>query len=41
MTMSIEKKLEELGLELPPAPAPKGNYVGAKWAGNIAFSCGQ
>ena len=39
--MSIEKKLEEMGLHLPPAPEPMGNYIGAKWAGNIAFSCGQ
>lgn len=39
--MSIEEKLEKMGLSLPPAPAPKGNYIGAKWAGNIAFSCGQ
>ena len=39
--MSVEKKLEKMGLKLPPAPAPKGNYIGAKWAGNIAFSCGQ
>ena len=39
--MSIEEKLASLGIELPEAPAPIGNYVGAKWAGNIAFSCGQ
>ena len=39
--MSVEEKLEKMGLKLPPAPAPKGNYIGAKWAGNIAFSCGQ
>ena len=39
--MSIEEKLEKMGVKLPPAPAPKGNYIGAKWAGNIAFSCGQ
>lgn len=39
--MSVEKKLEGLGLKLPTAPAPAGNYIGAKWAGNIAFSCGQ
>ena len=39
--MSVEKKLETMGLKLPPAQAPKGNYIGAKWAGNIAFSCGQ
>ena len=39
--MSIEEKLVKLGLELPPAPSPKGNYIGAKWVNNIAFSCGQ
>jgi len=39
--MSVEEKLKEMGLELPQAPAPMGNYIGAKWAGNIAFSCGQ
>ena len=39
--MSIETKLKKLGLELPPPPNYKGNYIGAKWAGNIAFSCGQ
>jgi enamine deaminase RidA (YjgF/YER057c/UK114 family) len=39
--MFIEAKLKRLGLELPPPPAPKGNYIGAKWVGNIAFSCGQ
>jgi enamine deaminase RidA (YjgF/YER057c/UK114 family) len=39
--MNVEEKLERMGLKLPPAPAPKGNYIGAKWAGNIAFSCGQ
>jgi len=39
--MFVEEKLKELGLELPQAPAPKGVYIGAKWVGNIAFSCGQ
>jgi enamine deaminase RidA (YjgF/YER057c/UK114 family) len=39
--MSIEAKLKNLGLELPPPPNYKGNYIGAKWANNIAFSCGQ
>jgi enamine deaminase RidA (YjgF/YER057c/UK114 family) len=39
--MSVEEKLEELGLKLPPAPAPAGNYIGSKWVGNIAFSAGQ
>ena len=39
--MSVEERLAKQGLELPPAPAPKGNYVGAKWTEKIAFSCGQ
>jgi enamine deaminase RidA (YjgF/YER057c/UK114 family) len=39
--MSIEAKLKNLGLELPPPPNYKGNYIGAKWANNIVFSCGQ
>ena len=39
--MNVEAKMKKLGIELPTAPTPKGNYIGAKWAGNIAFSCGQ
>lgn len=39
--MSVEAKLEKLGLKLPPAPAPVGVYLGAKQAGNIVFSAGQ
>jgi len=39
--MNVEERIKELGIELPKAPEPKGNYIGAKWAGNIAFSCGQ
>ncbi len=39
--MSVEEKLEKLGLKLPSAPAPRGVYIGAKQAGNIAFSAGQ
>lgn len=39
--MSVEEKLEKLGLKLPPAPAPMGVYIGAKQAGNIVFSAGQ
>jgi enamine deaminase RidA (YjgF/YER057c/UK114 family) len=39
--MSIEDKLDELGLKLPTAPEPVGMYIGAKWVDNIAFSCGQ
>lgn len=39
--MKIEERIKELDIELPEAPGYKGNYIGAKWAGNIAFSCGQ
>ena len=39
--MSVEARIKELGIELPEAPQYLGNYIGAKWAGNIAFSCGQ
>ncbi|RLI10679.1 RidA family protein [Candidatus Bathyarchaeota archaeon] len=39
--MSVEERLERLGLKLPPPPAPKGVYVGAKQAGDIVFSAGQ
>lgn len=39
--MSVEEKLNKLGLVLPPAPAPAGVYVGAKQSGNIVFSAGQ
>jgi enamine deaminase RidA (YjgF/YER057c/UK114 family) len=40
-SMSIEEKLKKLGLELPAPPNYKGNYIGAKFTDNIAFSCGQ
>jgi enamine deaminase RidA (YjgF/YER057c/UK114 family) len=39
--MSVEEKLEKLGLKLPPGPAPVGVYAGAKQSGNIVFSAGQ
>ena len=39
--MSVEEKLEGLGLKLPPAPAPVANYVGARQAGKVVFSAGQ
>lgn len=38
--MSIEAKLAELGLELPPAPAPAGNYVPAVRTGNLLYVSG-
>ncbi len=39
--MGAEARLKELGIELPEAPDYLGNYIGAKWVDNIAFSCGQ
>ena len=32
--------LAQLGLELPPRPAPGSNYCAAKTAGNIVFLAG-
>lgn len=39
--MSIEAKLAELGLELPPAPQPAGNYVPTVRTGNLLYVAGQ
>ena len=39
--MSIEKKLEELGLSLPEAPKPVAAYVPALISGNHLFVSGQ
>jgi len=40
--MRIEDKLKALGLELPPPPNYKGNYIGAKVSSDkIVFICGQ
>ena len=38
--MSAEAKLSELGIELPEAPAPVGNYVGGVKVGNLLFMSG-
>lgn len=38
--MSIEQRLAELAIELPPAPAPAGNYVPAVQAGQLLFLSG-
>lgn len=38
--MSAEKRLKELGLELPPVPKPGGNYVGGVKTGNLLFMSG-
>ena len=37
----VEKKLEELGIALPPAAAPVANYVPTVRAGNLLFCSGQ
>ena len=39
--MSVESKLAELGLELPPAPKPVGNYAATVRAGSFLFVSGQ
>src|SRR5262245_52075136 len=39
--MSVESKLAELGLELPPAPKPAGNYAATVRAGNLLFVSGN
>ncbi len=38
--MSTESKLAELGITLPDAPAPAGNYVPAYRAGNLLYLSG-
>ena len=39
--MSIEKRLEELGLVLPPAPKPAGVYKPAVMVGNLCMTSGH
>ena len=39
--MSIEKRLSELGIDLPPAPKPVGAYVPTVRTGNLIFTAGQ
>ena len=38
--MSYEARIEELGLEIPPPPAPGGNYVPTKRIGNLVYTAG-
>ena len=38
--MNAEKRVEELGLELPPTPKPVGTYVGGVRTGNLLFMSG-
>jgi enamine deaminase RidA (YjgF/YER057c/UK114 family) len=37
---SPERKLAALGIDLPPAPAPGGNYVSAKRMGHVVYLSG-
>ena len=39
--MSVEQKLVDLGLVLPAAPQPLGNYRAVSEAGNLLFISGQ
>ena len=39
--MKFERKLKELGLELPAAPKPVANYVTAVRSGNLVFLSGH
>ncbi|MBI3992523.1 MAG: RidA family protein [Candidatus Lambdaproteobacteria bacterium] len=39
--MSIEQRLREKGIVLPPAPAPAANYVPTVTVGNLIFVAGQ
>ena len=39
--MSVDARLEELGIELPPVPDPAGNYVHAVRSGNLLFLAGK
>lgn len=41
MTENIEQKITGLGLQLPAAPAPAGNYVPYVITGNLIFVSGQ
>ena len=38
--MSYEARIQELGLEIPAAPAPGGNYVPTKKIGNLVYTAG-
>ncbi len=41
MAGAIETRLSELGITLPPAPAPVANYVPYVRTGNLVFLAGQ
>ena len=39
--MQIEKRLEELNIQLPVPPSPIANYTACKQVGNLVFVSGQ
>ena len=39
--MTARKKLEDMGIDLPPAPSPVGTYVPAVRTGRLIFTAGQ
>ena len=39
--MTVEARLKELKIELPPVPKPGGNYVHAVRTGNLLFLAGK
>lgn len=39
--MAIDERLAELGVTLPPAAAPSGNYVRARQVGNLLYIAGH
>src|SRR5215831_10169722 len=39
--MSVEQRLKELGITLPPTGGPLGNYVPAKRAGDLLYLSGN
>lgn len=39
--MTIDARLRDLGIELPPAPAPAANYLPFVQTGNLVFISGQ
>ena len=39
--MSFDKRIQELGINLPDAAAPVGSYVATKLTGRLLFISGQ
>jgi enamine deaminase RidA (YjgF/YER057c/UK114 family) len=39
--MSVEQRLAELGMDLPPAPKPVASYVPVSTSGDLAYVAGQ